>query len=199
LEFVTIAMSDNSRAIIEKPEHHNLESLYLPEFLLRQRWFGAKDASIAHIEMHTLGIFESEAAYHLNIIDVELDSGEAQQYFLPLSIERGDSNPPDVSAFIDATRDEVFVRKLVNSIWSDQAIGTPYGTLRFIKSGGWDSIPPGAMVRSVSSEQTNDSFIVDERVVLKIYRRLWKGAQPEPEIATSLVKPATETHPPFLV
>jgi maltose alpha-D-glucosyltransferase/alpha-amylase len=54
------------------------------------------------------------------------------------------------------------------------------------------------MVRSVSSEQTNDSFIVDERVVLKIYRRLWKGAQPEPEIAHFLGEAGYRNTPALL-
>jgi maltose alpha-D-glucosyltransferase / alpha-amylase len=184
LEFVTIVMSDSWRGVIEEPEHHNLENLYLPEFLPRQRWFGAKNARVTLVEMHTLAILKPGENHSLNILDVALDSGETQRYFLPLAAGWGaDSNLPRVGAFIDATRDEVFVRKLVNAIWRGRAIDTLDGKLHFITSGKWESIPDNAVVRSVSREQTNACFIVDERVVLKIYRRLWKGAQPELEIA----------------
>jgi maltose alpha-D-glucosyltransferase/alpha-amylase len=199
LEFVTIVMSDSWRGVIEKPEYHNLESLYLPEFLPRQRWFGAKNAHVTRVEMHTLAILKPGETHSLNILDVALDSGETQRYFLPLSAGWGrDSNLPRVGALIDATRDEVFVRKLVNAIWRGRVIDTPDGRLHFMTSGTWESIPDNAAVRSVGSEQTNDSFIVDERVVLKIYRRLWKGAQPELEIARFLSEAGYRNTPSLL-
>ncbi len=57
---------------------------------------------------------------------------------------------------------------------------------RFPPSPSWQAIGQEAQVRFVGAEQSNVSMIVDERVMLKIYRRLRTGVQPELELARFL-------------
>jgi maltose alpha-D-glucosyltransferase/alpha-amylase len=193
-------MSNRSHSVIEEPERHDLEDLDLPEFLPQQRWFGGKNARVTRVEMHTLGILNpEEETYSLNILDVALDSGETHQYFLPLSAGWGDPNLSRMGvARFDAAGDEAFARNLVNAVWQGQVIDAPRGYLHFTRSGMWESISDNATVRSVGREQTNNCFIVGQSVVLKIYRRLWRGPQPELEIARFLSEAGYRNTPSLL-
>ncbi len=60
-------------------------------------------------------------------------------------------------------------------------------------------IGPDAMVRSVGAEQSNVSFIVDDRIMLKVYRRLRSGFQPELEVARFLTDVAGYKNTPALL
>jgi len=44
----------------------------------------------------------------------------------------------------------------------------------------------GKRVRPVGAEQSNTSFVVDDRVIVKIFRRVMRGANPEVEVALAL-------------
>jgi maltose alpha-D-glucosyltransferase / alpha-amylase len=205
-------MSDGWHSVIGGPEHHNLERLYLPKFLPRQRWFGAKNARVTRVEMRPIAMLESGEFLSLNVLEVALDSGETQQYFLPLSVswdgDRDDLKRPvtlahirrgsRLGALIDAAHDEVFVRNLVNAIWRGQGMDTPAGRLHFMTRGTWQPIPHDAVVRSVGSEQTNASLVLDERIVIKIYRRSRAGVQPEIEIARFLSEVSYRNTPALL-
>ncbi|HZT65441.1 MAG TPA: phosphotransferase [Acidimicrobiales bacterium] len=47
-------------------------------------------------------------------------------------------------------------------------------------------LPEDAHVRSVGAEQSNSSIVFDERVIVKFYRRLQRGVNPDVEVATGL-------------
>lgn len=69
--------------VLGTPEAQQLEQDTLPEFLPRQRWFGAKDSTIKGVALLPLG--ELEPGKHaLVAADVALAT-ETQRYLLPLS------------------------------------------------------------------------------------------------------------------
>jgi maltose alpha-D-glucosyltransferase/alpha-amylase len=57
-------------------------------------------------------------------------------------------------------------------------------------------VPEDATIRAVGGEQSNVSIIIDERIMLKIYRRLRAGTQPELEIARFLTEVARYPNTP---
>src|SRR5215470_16970343 len=56
-----------------------------------------------------------------------------------------------------------------------------------------------ATVLPAGAEQTNVSFIVDDRIMLKVYRRLRSGIQPELEVARFLTDVAGYQNTPALL
>ncbi len=63
-------------------------------------------------------------------------------------------------------------------------------------SGRWElrdtnvTVPAGAAQRPIGADQSNTSYVVDERLVVKFYRRLWPGVHPEVELGRYLTETA---------
>ncbi len=216
LEFVTVVMTNGWQSILEGRERNNLERNCLPDFLPRQRWFGAKNARIKTVEIVPLtSLSDGSDVYPLNTISVELSTGETHSYFLPFAAKWGGGqlqagsatlgsamaklrHGSRIGALVDASSDEGFVRALVGAIHRSDALDTPGGKLHFEPITAFEAIDPEATVRSVGAEQSNVSLIVDERLLVKIYRRQRDGVQPEVEIANFLSEVAHYENTPHL-
>jgi maltose alpha-D-glucosyltransferase/alpha-amylase len=73
------------------------------------------------------------------------------------------------------------------------------GRLVFEASGTWEPVSAEAAVRSVGADQSNNSLVLDERVLLKIYRRLREGTQPEIEMSRFLSQVAGFANTPAML
>jgi predicted trehalose synthase len=52
------------------------------------------------------------------------------------------------------------------------------------------TLPTGAAERPIGLDQSNTSYVVDERLVVKVYRRIWPGVHPEVELGRHLTEAA---------
>jgi maltokinase len=52
------------------------------------------------------------------------------------------------------------------------------------------TLPAGAQERPIGLDQSNTSYVVDERLVVKVYRRIWPGVHPEVELGRHLTATA---------
>ncbi len=52
------------------------------------------------------------------------------------------------------------------------------------------ALPAGAAARPIGLDQSNTSYVVDERLVVKVYRRIWPGVHPEVELGRHLTQTA---------
>jgi maltokinase len=52
------------------------------------------------------------------------------------------------------------------------------------------TLPAGAAERPIGLDQSNTSYVVDERFVVKVYRRIWPGVHPEVELGRHLTEAA---------
>jgi predicted trehalose synthase len=52
------------------------------------------------------------------------------------------------------------------------------------------TLPAGAAERPIGLDQSNTSYVVGERLVVKIYRRIWPGVHPEVELGRHLTETA---------
>jgi predicted trehalose synthase len=52
------------------------------------------------------------------------------------------------------------------------------------------TLPAGAEERSIGLDQSNTSYVVGERLVVKLYRRIWPGVHPEVELGRHLTETA---------
>jgi maltose alpha-D-glucosyltransferase/alpha-amylase len=73
---------------------------------------------------------------------------------------------------------------------------TAYGRVEFSPGPNWPAIGAEAQIRAVGTEQSNVSVIVDERIMLKIYRRIRSGVQPELEVTRFLTETAAFPNTP---
>jgi trehalose synthase-fused probable maltokinase len=89
-------------------------------------------------------------------------------------------------AIYDAMTDPDMVRQLVRLIGDNSDIETGQGIAEFRTLAG----PLGDVraVRPMGAEQSNSSVVLDERLVLKAYRRLGAGPNPELEILRFLTE-----------
>ena len=140
------------------------------------------------------------------IVEVRADHTESR-YFLPLVIQWGEDSlragapllshtlakvrkGPRLGALIDGTFDDQFALDLMRAIQSGKATEVDGGKLEFDVTESLRKASKPAAVRHLSGEQTNVSMIVDDGMVLKIYRRLQTGVQPDVEVGRFLTETA---------
>ncbi|HEX2256031.1 MAG TPA: putative maltokinase, partial [Afifellaceae bacterium] len=206
-EFITVTLTRGDLAgAVAGRDGRLLENDVLPEFLRRQRWFAAKDVKIEAVSVIPIGAL-ANTAHRLFLLEVRLPGGESQSYFLPLTVLWGEETirfgAPKLSytlakarsgrrigALLDATRDEGFIRDLAAAIRAGGIGDAEGGQIAFEPTEAFRALGELESVRPLSVEQSNISAIVGEATVLKVYRRLQAGRQPELEMGRFLTEVA---------
>jgi maltose alpha-D-glucosyltransferase/alpha-amylase len=186
--------------ILGTPEAQQLEQYTLPEFLPRQRWFGAKDSTIKGVALLPLG--ELEPGKHaLVAADVALPT-ETQRYLLPLSAFWDEDGAGRVSRFtpvlaqlaangrngvlVDSALDPSLATALMDAMREGRSITSDAGKVLFEAGDGLAAIGDVGEPRQLGAEQSNVSIAFGNKVILKLYRRLRAGDQPDVEVARFL-------------
>lgn len=181
----------------------------LPLWVLRQRWFAAKDeAPPQRVELRPLGDLD-EPAQALMALDVTSADGAVQTYFLPLSALWDDEGarpsapglPVPLADLDHAGRtgtliDGAFDARLPRLLLDAMAQGGTQGTLHFNGTDALRAMGDAGAPRQLGAEQSNLSIAFGERIILKIYRRLRAGHQPDVEVARFLTEVASYAHTP---
>ncbi len=164
----------------------------LREFVIAQRWFGSKSREVAHFRLlETIPLTEQPLV--LAVLEVEFLPGTHELYQLPIGARpegewtEGVIATNEGMAIYDAMSDPEMVRQLVRLIAAQTVIETGQGTAEF-RSVGDGLGAEVAEVRPMGAEQSNSSVVLDERLVLKAYRRLGAGPNPELEILRFLTE-----------
>ncbi len=216
-EFLTLVITGGWQSLFSDHQKRLMDREILPEFVGRQRWFAAKDASYVQYQLRELALLSGQhGTYPLAVCEASLPSGETQSYFLPLASKWGsDQLRPGapklaftlaklrsgarVGGLIDAASDEEFARDFVAAMQDARTVQTPDGEVRFSNSSQWKQLSAEPGVRPVGAEQSNVSIIVDDHMMLKVYRRVRAGVQPEIELARFLTEVAHyENTPAYL-
>ncbi|MEM7709976.1 MAG: putative maltokinase, partial [Pseudomonadota bacterium] len=203
-DFVTLTTRDGrlSTALTGR-EAAQFERDSLPQYVALQRWFAAKGAGAGSVSLRSLGEL-SEGQHMLAILDVALaDGGETQSYFLPLSavwdedaltlsprlpatlakLRRTDT----VGALMDGASDEEMARALLAAMRDGAEIEGEGGRLVFDGTDLPDDETAGEP-RLLGAEQSNASVAFSDKLVLKLYRRVREGVQPDIEVARFLTE-----------
>ncbi|MDQ0325299.1 maltose alpha-D-glucosyltransferase/alpha-amylase [Rhodopseudomonas julia] len=214
-EFITVTTRADLDAALSGRDGRQLEAQALPEFLQRQRWFAGKGATIDGVSLSPLtSVAEGRTA--IATVDVTLRNEETQRYFLPLSALWGEENlhfgapklsytlakirrGPRVGALVDAAFDEDFARALLKAMAAGDTVAAKAGELVFAGQADLAEAAEETDIRPLGVEQSNVSVIIGDRALLKVYRRLREGDQPEVEVARFLTDVAGFDNTPQLL
>ena len=186
-----------------------LEKEALPNYLGARRWFASKGGGIERVEVTSL--VEIGREWLLALLRVHTneagEEAEPQTYFLPLSAAWEESAEDNVSGLMpftiarlrrrsrvgvlyDALADEEFCRRLVAAMGEEREVGAGDGVIRFTRTDAFEELTSDEplSVRRAGVEQTNTSIILGERLIMKAYRRLQKGVNPDLEIGRYLTE-----------
>jgi maltose alpha-D-glucosyltransferase/alpha-amylase len=201
-EFITLTTRDGSiENALAGREGRQFESEALPRYLELQRWFGAKDQTIEGARLEPLAEMP-DARFQLATCTVKLGD-EEQQYFLPLSARWGEENiafgaptlsytmaklrrGPRVGALVDGAYDPDLSLALVDGLRQELELSGTSGTVAFRPNVPADAFEDVGESRPAGIEQSNVSIIFGDKLILKVYRRLRSGPQPEVEMARFL-------------
>ena len=191
-----------------------LDSATLAEFLLSKRWFGAKAGKPSSVRVSDVIALPWEGGrFAIARLDVVTESG-AKTYQLPLCVrgneELGDRKPKSVltrvvadedeGLLFDAVEDGAFLRALADTL----ARGGEFGGRRSrwvveSLSAAPLVVPPSSSIRVGSAEQSNTSVILGELAIVKLFRRLETGPNPDVELTRFLTLDAEFPHVPSLL
>jgi maltose alpha-D-glucosyltransferase/alpha-amylase len=186
-----------------------IEREMLPAFLRRQRWFGGKGRAIRSTRMTDWGVLSrGQHPLFVSLVDVEYDDGAREQYFLPLAVSaaseaRGieERAPHAILANVtgarkgvlfDAWIDDRFARVVLDAAERQDTIKMKRGTLRAVPTSRFaefrgDRNEPLRIAR-MSAEQSNTSIVYGDRLIMKLFRRLEAGINPDYEIGRHLTE-----------
>ncbi|ASU56913.1 MULTISPECIES: maltokinase N-terminal cap-like domain-containing protein [Nocardiopsis] len=178
-----------------------LEEL-LAVWLPRQRWFSGKGIPIRQIRVesrYTL-VTSGPDGPDLNVLVLQAGQrGRSSRYQVLLGSRPPRSLPPDLArvaigvcqvaggrprVVYDAAHDEELTRMLLERFAAPTG-AEPSGKVRFRSLPG-DSIRTGSSGRLLTGEQSNTSLVFGEDYVLKTFRRLWPGPNPDLELNMAL-------------
>jgi maltokinase len=170
---------------LELIEGVDLEAL--AQWLEQRRWYASKSRHVTAVEIDEWVQLSDQPTLLLAVVHARFASGSHELYQLALAfigLERSDSAPavqltPE-AAVIDAVADPEYGRELLRRLDADAQIETEDGVFRFHRVQG--PLPAEAEVRPVGVEQSNSSIVFGDHTVLKVFRKLEPGINPELEL-----------------
>jgi maltokinase len=150
----------------------------LIEFVRGQRWFGAKSRTVGHATVIDRASFrDDDPSLELQLVEMRFDTGTHETYQLL------------TNDGLDALDDPQVARELVQMMRSGTKLPAEEGIVEFaaveaFAAQGYEL----REARSVGAEQTNTSVVFDEELILKVFRRLEAGINPELELLRFLTE-----------
>jgi trehalose synthase-fused probable maltokinase len=168
----------------------NIDLEQLKGLLPKQRWFGGKDRAIDGIDVvDEIVVEDGPPALVFALLEVGLN-GRRQTYHAPLLVGE-DGSVQD--AFDDIDRLRMIGELMVHG----NVVKGLHGTIYFGGVGLDPLSPPGHQsIRAIGVEQSNTSAVLDEDVIVKFFRRVEPGANPDLELNRLLTNEGFEYIPP---
>ncbi len=130
----------------------------LIEWLPQQRWYASKSQDIAEVV----------------VLDSAGDNGNGEIQLLGLTFSTGQHAIYQMVPELGAG--------LAEAMAAGGEIPTEHGCFAFRRADDGFSVSDGATLRPMGAEQSNTTIVVDERLAMKVFRRLEAGINPELEM-----------------
>jgi trehalose synthase-fused probable maltokinase len=187
----------------------------LAAFLAPRRWFGAKAGTPRSARVRdVIPLAWDGGPFAIARLEVATSATGPTLYQLPLCVrgveEIGDRMPKSVLARVvagdeegvlfDATEDGAFLRALADSFARGGAFSSnalrwiiePIGAAALV-------VPASAEIRVGSAEQSNTSIILGDEAIVKLFRKLEQGENPDVELTRFLTGEVGFAHTPALL
>jgi maltokinase len=174
-----------------------LDGVGLLGALASQRWFGAKSSDVLDARVSVAAAAPGgPPLLAIAVVEVRFSLQTHELYQLALGFRPSAEGWRDAvvaetggwTAY-DAMADPQLVRELVGLMRREATLAMPESSIVFhiVAGGGADSGDLGR-ARPMGVEQSNTSVVLDDRLVLKLYRRLEPGTNPELELLRFLTE-----------
>ena len=204
-EYATIVVRTDIEEVLQPVGRAILEREALPAYLHKRRWFAAKGEALSGVQLaYAVKLGQGLRASLLTEVNVRIGD-RVESYALPLGICRDDqtSGPlaqllaltrvrraAEVGYLTDAFALDSFTHNVVDAMRNESVLAFPGGRMCFHKTPLLDGLGLHETydIHRLSAEQSNSSLIADDRLVLKIVRKVLAGRHPEAEMTGYLTR-----------
>jgi maltokinase len=145
----------------------------LIEFITSQRWYGSKTRDVGSATVVDRALLRE--GLELQLVEVRFDTGTHETYQLLT----------DAGGF-DALADDAQAQTLLRLIRAGEPVQAEAGTVEFGAVASGVGEPRSA--RLIEGEQSNSSVVFDDELILKVFRRVEAGINPELELLRFLTE-----------
>src|SRR6266446_3423665 len=149
------------------------------DYVTQQRWYGAKSRAVAHSQvLDAVELRTTEPSFTLELVEMRYDTGAHDIY----QLLHGETE-------IDGLEHPAAARELVHAMRSGLTLQGTEGTIEFRPVEGFAGLGRELLdVQPVGAEQSNTSLVFDDELILKVFRRLEPGINPELEVLRFLTE-----------
>jgi len=210
-------MADVKTAFLDDAWRQTLERESLRPFLERQRWFGGKARAIRSVRFRDWASIEGGAhPFYVTVVTVAYEDGTQDEWHVPLTVMTG-TDAQGMRQFPDAVLAPVPDAPsslICDAVWSDEAMRALMSAVesssefvsksgRVVASANRDAhhplVEPGAEVVRLPAVHSNSALALAGRYLLKLFRRVEAGINPDVEIGRFLERTGARVNTPALV
>ncbi len=201
-------IGSNWHGSLEGAFQHVLENEILPAWLPGQRWFRSKSRTITGVVLSDWA--KIGGRFFIVFLTVSFQVGEKESYCLPLKVVTGSdtarlagaapesilalfNTPRTEGVFLDGLADRVACCELFDAMADSRSFPTTQGgSIQAFATRAFETTlaveSPCYKVRPLEVEQSNSSVVLDEQAILKLYRKVEEGSNPDFTISLQLTE-----------
>ena len=174
-----------------------LTEKWLPDYMQTCRWFGAKNAPIKRYEV----AFAEMAAYGehqalILFVEIVFQTAYSETYYLPLAWRSKDEKSykelvianlncaEGEGCLVEALAVEEYRTDIFNNITHRKSVKLGNGSINYHK--GKSLKKEDVTSKLLTAEQSNTTIVYNGKYYLKIYRKLFRGTNPDYEVSYHL-------------
>jgi len=160
-----------------------LDEQALIDYVTHQRWYGAKSRTVMHARvLDSVVLRTAEPQFALALVELGYETGVHDVYQLLYALRDGELE-------LDGLNEPQLARELVSAMRSGLTLHGAEGIVEFRPVEGFAGLGRELNeARPVGAEQSNTSIVFDDELILKAFRRLEAGINPELEILRFLTE-----------
>ena len=179
----------------------------LTHWLTGRRWYAGKGREIAHLDVSGIGLLGETPPVELIAVNVTYADAEHETYHVPVSY-RAEPDPALAHALIGHWSREGGTPQYAYDALEDKEATTAWLTgmtsgryangLSFQREASDTPLPTHEPSRVLGGEQSNTSLVFGDAVILKVFRRLTAGTNPDVELLHALAQAGNTSVPALL-